>query len=539
MLQQSWTAVPILAVVMQTMFSVEPACAEERDPRSGLYAIWYGKSAERFLCQPYITGGQIVLQWADVERQRNRYDFSAIDVQLADFAKRRQLTTIQINGNRKPEWLFRKVPHVTEQLSVQVNDPRGTLMYWHTAHRDAYLSMLRALAAHLEVAVHKESLLGIRMNLNALGTEHHHVPKPFADPERWILPEGTTRSELVSWGKKVDDAYVQAVVDAYIACFRGNTRIFVRNSISEEIMADYQEQFSDGTLSWFHTSSEVEPRAAFAEKQYRRFYDYCRSGKTTAYAEPWASAWGDHGGRKDDRWCSPPQWNYWRLLFDLHCGVSYIALYSSDMRVAIEGKYHSRHAHFDDPGGAYQAEFAAAFRFASKYAGYHTSPQTSPGAWVAFRENHVVRAANGMPARRRQLSTFVGDYNFLMKRVPGDQSQGLDIVNVGPDEQRYGAWARVLPAGQVMQLALDADFAASLDGARVTVRVVYLDTAEGAFDVLTAGSEQRQHLQGSGRWRELRMKVPAEPFRSKPTDARIRIRAVGAPIHLHMVEVQR
>jgi hypothetical protein len=59
--------------------------------------------------------------------------------------------------------------------------------------------------------------------------------------------------------------------------------------------------------------------------------DDARSGKTSAYAEPWASAWGHHGGLRDDRWCSPPQWMYWRLLNDLHCGVSYIAIYGSDL----------------------------------------------------------------------------------------------------------------------------------------------------------------------------------------------------------------
>ena len=477
--------------------------AQTDDPKAGLYAIWYSDSQQHLLDQPYITGGQIVLQWAQVEPEQGRYDFSVIDQKLADFARRGKSTTLQINGNLKPKWLFGAVPCVKDRLSVQVRDPQGTLMYWHPTHRDAYLAMLRALGDHLQRTVNADRILGIRMNLNALGTEHHHVPKEFASPDAWSVPDGVNRATMVAWTKAVDDAYVQSVVDTYIESFRGTIRIFVRNSISDELLKAYRADFDTGTLSWFHTSSEVEPRAAFAEQQYRRFYDDCRSGHTTGYAEPWASAWGRHGGQTDDRWCSPPQWNYWRLLFDLHCGVSYIALYSEDMRVAVDGKYPASGTQYDDPDGSFRGEFEAAFRFAAKYVGHHASPATSPGAWVAFRENRTVRAANGIPAERRTLSTFTGDYNFLMKRVPEDSTRGLDIVNVGPDTQRYGAWARILPAGETMRLALDPEFAASLDGHEVTLRVVCLDDSAGALDVVAGNRVAREKLTGTGQWREL------------------------------------
>lgn len=41
------------------------------------------------------------------------------------------------------------------------------------------------------------------------------------------------------------------------------------------------------------------------EKQYRAFHDDCLTGKTLAYAQPWASAWGHHGIKTAPRWCSP------------------------------------------------------------------------------------------------------------------------------------------------------------------------------------------------------------------------------------------
>ncbi|MBC8872823.1 MAG: hypothetical protein H8E44_25600 [Planctomycetes bacterium] len=116
-------------------------------------------------------------------------------------------------------------------------------------------------------------------------------------------------------------------------------------------------------MSWFHTSSEVEPRSAGTKQRYLRFYRDCRSGKTTAYAEPWASCWGHHGGKTDDRWCSPPQWMYWRLLSDLNCGVSHIAIYANDLGVAIDGTYRQGGRVYDDGNRIYQREFDAAIRF--------------------------------------------------------------------------------------------------------------------------------------------------------------------------------
>ena len=49
-----------------------------------------------------------------------------------------------------------------------------------------------------------------------------------------------------------------------------------------------------------------------------------------------------------------------------------------------------------------------------------------------------------------------------MRRRPDDSSHGEDVVNVGPEDQRFGAWARILPAGETMQLELDEPFVASL-----------------------------------------------------------------------------
>lgn len=532
----------VLVVLATTQY--RNATAAEPEPKRGVYVIWLGNGPDYdpdvFYGQPYIRGGQIVLQWADVHPGPAQYDFSEIDARLADLARRNLYTTIQINGNDKPDWLFGVVPYVKEKLSVQVGDKQGTLMYWHPAHRDAYLGMLEAFAAHMAKSPHKDTLLGIRMNFNANGTEHHAIPQECQGPEAWILPQGMNRSTLVRWTLAVGEAYLKAVTDTYVALFRDSgIRVFVRNGISEEQEETYRPLFESGALSWFHTSSEAEPRSGGTEFRYRRFYDDCRSGKTIAYAEPWASAWGHHGGLTDDRWCSPPQWNYWRVLLDLHCGVACVAIYANDMRVAVDGVYRTGGINYKDEGDGYREEFRAAFDFAAKYAGYHASPEQSPGAWVAFRENDTVRAANDIPEERRRLEFFNTDYDFLMRRLPGDASRGQDVVNVGPDSERFGAWARVLPAGETMRLALDPRFAASMRDGQVRVNVTYFDDGQGDFEVALGKENRVVTMRGTGRWATFSVAASDTTLQADDAGAHIQIHSKAAPITLHMVEVER
>ena len=114
---------------------------------------------------------------------------------------------------------------------------------------------------------------------------------------------------------------------------------------------------------------------------------------------------------------------------------------------------------------AFQGEFDEAFAFAARYAGYHASPEQSPGAWVAFREGNFLK----------------GDYDFLARRLSPDGTRS--ISNAGPDGQRQGAWARVLPAGERLRIGLDEDFAGSLEGRPAEVRLTWLDEGKGGIEV--------------------------------------------------------
>ena len=139
-------------------------------------------------------------------------------------------------------------------------------MFWHPVHRDSYLNLIEALAAHLEQTDYRDSILGIRLNFNPFGTEHHFPKgKPDMSLGKWIVPKSVDQATASEYDKNVVEKYMRSVVDTYVACFKGKIRVFVRNGVKEEVIGLYRPLFENGTLSWFHTSSEAEPRASFAE----------------------------------------------------------------------------------------------------------------------------------------------------------------------------------------------------------------------------------------------------------------------------------
>jgi len=522
---------------------------KNRADEIGLYALWYQSTAnpEQYLQQPYIIGGQMVYQWKDLEPEKGKYDFSKMAQELDKYSKLKIYTTIQINGNKKPDWLFKEVPYHKQKFSVQVRDEKGSLMYWHPTHKQAYINLLKAFAEFVRNNRNGKYLVGIRQNFNGVGTEHLHIPGENRDLRQWIVPEGADKSiPLQTWTEELSDQYEILVLDTYIQLFTDAVSVFVRNNISTALEAKYKSKFESGKLCWFHTSSELEPHApdvsinaADVELQYKRFYDDCRSGKTVGYAEPWASAWGHHGSEKDDRWCSPPQWFYWTQLNNLHCGVSYIGIYSMDMQVAINGTYKVGDTDYkDDENHTYQKEFLETLNFTNKYVGFHDKLAKSPGAWVAFRENDTILAANGIAKENRKLKYLTGDYNFLMERLP-DNSYGKNVTNIGPDENRFGAWARILPPKEQMKFRINPEFIASCQNKNIWVKVTYFDAKGKDFDIIVNNTPHQVTCKGQNKWETKVIEIKDGILKANDKNAQITIQNGSENLYLHMVEVTR
>ena len=173
-----------------------------------------------------------------------------------------------------------------------------------------------------------------------------------------------------------------------------------------------------------------------------------------------------------------------------------------------------------------QEEFRAAFEFAAKYAGYHASPASSPGAWNAFRQTSKT------DDRQNLNDVLNNDCTFLIKRL-ADKSKGIE--KVGDKKSRYQGYARVLPAGESMRLVLDELFLNSLNGKKTVLNVTFFDKGEGEFTIDGLGQIFSVQLTDSNQWR-------TELFSLEKTDTEspeLVIKTKTTDVILHMVELQR
>ena len=542
----------VLCIFLLLGIQVSYSVQSQHSALSGLYAIWYIPHPE-VLTLPYIRGGQVIQHWGAIEKN-GVYNWQAIDSTFASLQG--MPATLQVNGTKKPDYLFNHVPSVANWEEVYVKDPQDILMYWHPYYMQAYANFLRAYAAHVQTAFFAPSLLGIRLNFNAIGTEQLSVPLAYRKATAWNTPPDAVPG--TDWSQTIVTEYQKMVLDAHINNFiyttRPPIRVFVRNNLKDELRSmqapvmpsgyTYKDYFYEGKLSWFHTSSEVEPRTVGVSRQYKTFLEYCRPGYTVGYAESWADAWGYHGGLKDYHWCTPPQWNYWRLLSDLHVGVSFIAIYGNDLTVAQNGTHNGIQV-----GNNYQQEFNAAFMFAAKYAGYHVDPDGAPGAWIAFRQskNPIISEYN----------SIVTDYTMHMTLLNPQDTIGLDarydgnavphILNcteegqksIGQFNARFGAWARQIPQNKSALLHIDSRLVEHINAhvnTTACIYITYLDDRIGSFAVYYGTQRILVTLSNTGTWKTCHIPLTSRLIQYT-SGAHIKIESTHADIIFHMVEV--
>jgi len=106
------------------------------------------------------------------------------------------------------------------------------------------------------------------------------------------------------------------------------------------------------------------------------------------------------------------------------------------------------------------------------------------------------------------------------------------VTNAGPEDSRFGMWARVLEPGDTMEISVDPKFSASLADLSSTLHLTYLDQGNGSILVSTGGKEMTAQCEDSGEWRQTSMELNGSV-------RQISIRAEGAPATLHMVEITR
>lgn len=513
-----------------------PSPNVQRNPLSGVYGIWYHSRPE-VLDQPFVSGGQVVGLWHEIHKAPGQYDFSAMDEAIEGLAGRKLAMTIEILGNQRPAWMFDKIPYFPRGnrtgFPYQMKDKQGELMYWHPAYMEAYLGLIKAFADHVRQSPHRALILGVRLNFNAAGTEPMFVPEFARSREGWIVPEGVEFGEI--WKPEHNEIYEEKVVNEFINDFKGVTQVFIRATTQPQLEKKYREYFNSGELAWYYTGIS---NTAYWALVYDKFFLDCRSGKTLGMGEPFGDAWGNHGGRRSPRSIEAATANYWQVLQNLHVGLSVIACYGADLGVSYDGSLPALNQRDGKPSSApsqpnpgrdetLKEEFTAAFEFAARYAGYHASPEVSPGAWIALRQTSKT------DDRQNLNDVLNNDCTFLMKRLP-DGSKG--ISNIGDKKSRYHGYARLLPAGEQMRLVLDPLFAKSLEGKSAVLKVIFFDEGEGEFSIHAFGEKRVITLGNSKHWRSETFTVEQARTEAEP---QLIVESPRNNLTLHMLELQR
>jgi chitodextrinase len=489
-------------ICLNFLNNVKAQVGDTLHPNRGVAMIWYGGQGNVDSRNDVVTVGQIVYFWRFFEPTEGNYQFADLDLQLQTLKSKGLKTTIQINGNRHPDYLYQVVPYLdgVELPTARDHlDGYGPPMYWHPVYKEKYTNLVNALAAHIKASPFKDVVLAVRHNINAIGTEHHFIPTTYRDTTLWTRKPTATWSNEWPWTAEKASEYKTWTIDLFIDAFNPleDTKLFLRASAISggDAKARHIEMVENGDLWIFETSSEPQPRGG-KESQFQVFVDYAKSGKTYAYMESWSGADinpGDDSWVKTNRPITKEQFNYWTLLVDLHCGATWPAMRPEDI---------------DYP------TFRSHYEFATKYAGYIAAPKKTPGAWIAFREG----------------DKLVGDYTFLMKRSSGDNSLPLYNVDNAPE----GLWARQISQGNSMSLDFNPEFAGSLLNRQgVSFTVSYKDVGTDDFRVDAFGQSFTHTRTGTGTWLKFTKQIDV----GETTN--FQIFALNSPLTLHMAEVNR
>jgi hypothetical protein len=442
-------------------------------PPAGIYQVW---GSEKAVTAPYVRGGQITLEWPQLQPARGKFDWSVLDAKLRYFNSIGKVATVQVNSTRaKPAWVWNVVQRCGSQKGQEA--PK----YWDPAYMQIQNELVSGLAAHLKTSPLKDTVALVRAAPNAIGTEL------------------TDNPGCAGWTKDIRNRYYYDVMNLYRTKMLPDFKVALRTQVwTQAPSLRPPADWLGANGAWMMgTASDIDPnpmRDAFDVFM----HTHAKKGTSGAFQEPHYTTGKKH----------LVSWNYWRILMELHKGVWAIAVYGQEI------------ANGSNP------EYRAAFDFANRYAGFHTNPARSPGAWVALR------AGGGRLA---------GNFEWFMRQIdPDATSTAVDSNNggsiIGSTGQRHGRFARRITGGtakDTMRFALDPSFKLGLSDKGTQLKVTYLDAGSGRFELNWGGGSQTVTRTGSGSWKTVSIPVKGSAYTSDIT-----LKALGTePATFHMVEL--
>jgi hypothetical protein len=348
--------------------------------------------------------------------------------------------------------------------------------YWDPLYMGVQTELVSALAAHLKASPYLANVALVRASPNAIGTELTDMPSGYT-----CKPTPGGHRVSTAWSTGVRNQYYYNVMNLYRQQLLPQVQVALRAQLWTQWPQNSPTSWLEsGGAMIMGTASDVDPnpvRDAF--DQYA--YAHVRCGTGNGYWEPI-----DSSGKKD-----LVSWNWWRILLELDKGVRSIGVY---------GNLLSK--------GATDPEYRAAFDFANRYAGHQWDAAHSPGAWVALRQGSGRMAGN--------FTWFMTQLNPDTTSTPVDSNAGGSMI--GPATQRFGRYARRIAGGtskSAMAFSLARAFRTGLGGASTALRVTYLDTGTGRFQVRwgTAATQVATVSKtASGTWKTATFTVPGSAY---------------------------
>ncbi len=519
-------------VLLLVFFAAATAGFGGPPPQAGIGLVWGNQDEGAILECPYVHFGQGFFLWKDIEPREGDFDWSKLDATLQRFHNLGKKVPLQINLPC-PEWIF---DHVA---SVGTSRGGRAPQYWDPAYLRILGNMVHAYAAHLGGSPHKDAVLFVRMQFNALNTEILSFESRYlqgtASPQRekWTLPRNG-HIYAPDLTRAIETEMIQKITELYLDNFPPHRipvalRMDGENDLTQSgLGVDGQaiyDRWMASPLAWIMTTHYGIGLIAAPESF--RFKRRCRERGAIAFAEQFARIspgpaqhsaadvaramrqvnLPEADGKPRIRELSPAQAFYWTTLMLLDWGFSYISLYGTDHVWASTDETAVR-----------------AMEFVNKYAGWHNEPARAPGAWTALGR-FVSKRGAGENA----------NWGFFLNEENSDGS--TEPVNfAGGETSTEGVWARRL-AGEA-SFALDPTFAGSLAG-KSFLRVCWLNEPGTAVRV-TAGAKRIATLasDASGQWRDAWLEVPAGMF-SGSGRARVTLTPMQGKPAIHLIEISR
>ena len=477
----------------------------------GLYLIWYGNT-DPLLNVSYVKGGQA---YAEIAGVYNNPFFTApnwsgltADINAIDAATGgAKYFTLQLNPQkdttmRRLVWYLADARATHGEAKVEL-DGDWISAFWDESGDG--LSLMKkcwdaALTAFdsLLTAGQRSRCIGIRNSAGAIAVEgispSTSAGEDISNYTRGDLANAATPSDYSTTLRDAAlEGYYQYVIDKTFpsgVSLPAVYPIFMRpeiGNLSVSLNNQFDVAWNNNRMGIFVTNWTEEPYNNHSRDQIVKSYDVCRlNGNLRGLAEAHDENPGNHttlGGAN----YSSLQRKWWGALSCLHAGYTWI--YMRDEYVDLYGTATEN-----------QREWKEVVDQVNRYAGWHANPSSSPGAWLALREgnrftssdvgggnytHHMTQIVTGGGDRGTEL--WAGNGLFAGSDYVGRPSSATGSTTTAGAGQRQSIWAFEFSSSENLKVALDGDFAGSIDGGNITVFVHYLDVGTASFDLEVFG----------------------------------------------------